>query len=101
VPAKLSYQYAHLKDTLRENPFARKFVPGRNREWLVDCDHSIRNGSAAYFRDLFSDKENTDDLFDRAAVQRLFEAHLNERMNAYHKLCAIATIMEWRRQFWV
>jgi hypothetical protein len=99
VPARISTRYAHLKDRLRDNPFAQKIMPGGNREWLVDCDQSIRTGSASYFRELFSDKENINDLFVHSAVQNLFDAHLNKRVNAYHKLCAIATIIEWRRQF--
>ena len=95
-----SWRWENVKRMVPNN-IKQKFRTGDNRNWVVDCDDAIRTGSAPYFRDLFSDREHMAGLFNIKAVDRLFRSHLNREANEYRKLCAIATIIEWRRQFMV
>ena len=95
-----SWRWENLKRMVPDN-IKRKFRTADSRNWVVDCNDAIRTGSAPYFRDLFSDREHMAGLFKTDAVERLFRAHMERRVSEYHKLCAIATIIEWRRQFGV
>lgn len=109
----ISWRWEHLKgkishsigqqcsqlDKLKYHPLAQRIGIGKNRNWLVDADEAIRTGSAPYFRELFSDRDRMADIFNIDFVDKLFDSHLKRHTNAYQKICAIATIIEWRRQF--
>lgn len=92
----LSWRLEHLKSHM---PFKNK-NGNRNRSYLnVDYDKVIRSGSSSYFYELFSDRERVDDLFNVDAVNNLLNAHMHKHVNESQKLCAIASIIECRRQF--
>jgi asparagine synthetase B (glutamine-hydrolysing) len=62
-------------------------------------DDVIRFGSREYFQDLFSERERIADIFDLRSVSDLFEAHMGRKINAWHKICFLGALIEWRRQF--
>jgi asparagine synthetase B (glutamine-hydrolysing) len=100
VPHCIRQKYSGLRYRLADYPITQKIGIGYKRPcWCIDADDSIRSGSFSYFRELFSDREHMVDLFQIDAVDKLFKDHVERRIHAYDKLCAIATIIEWRRQF--
>ena len=98
IPRRIGQQFSQL-DKLKYHPLAQRIGIGKNRNWLVDVDEAIRTGSAPYFRGLFSDRDHMADIFNVDFVDKLFDSHLKRHTNAYQKLCAVATIIEWRRQY--
>lgn len=99
IPGKTRRQYKSLRNKVGTYQIAQKLRIGDNRNWVVDCDDAVRNGSSAYFHELLSDTQRIENVFNLHAVNRLFKDHMEKRVNAYQKICAIATIIEWRRQF--
>lgn len=91
-----SWRWEYLKNKLSNKNDIR-----RQRCVTVDYDDAIRSDSASYFNELFSDREHMVDLFDIDAVNKLFKDHIEGRINENKKLCSIASIIEWRRQFGV
>jgi len=100
VPHSIRQKYSDLRYKLADYPISQKIGIGYKRPcWCIDADDSIRSGSFSFFQELFSDREHMVDLFNIDAVDKLFKAHVEKRIHVYEKLCAIATIIEWRRQF--
>jgi hypothetical protein len=99
LPSHIRRKYSRLSYKLKETPLVKKTGMGNNRPWIIECDEAIREGSYRYFSDLLSDDQHLADIFNMKAIHRLFRAHSEGRIFQYHKLCAIATIVEWRRQF--
>lgn len=89
-----SWRWEYLKNKLSNRNDTR-----RKRCVTVDYDDAIRSDSSSYFNELFSDREHMVDLFDIDAVNKLFKGHTEGHINENKKLCSIASIIEWRRQF--
>jgi asparagine synthetase B (glutamine-hydrolysing) len=98
IPPVILQNSLQLRNRIEDSRLMRKLGKG-NTFHVIDINKAMRTGSADYFQELFSDKERMLDIFNIDAVKKLHTEHMERRVNNNRKLCKIATIIQWRRQF--
>ena len=98
MPLQFRQKSSCLVDRITESRLGHVLGIG-NRSQVINIDKAIRTGSFIYFRDLFADKDRMIDIFNIDEVEKLYKAHMERSINANFKLCTIASIIQWRRQF--
>jgi asparagine synthetase B (glutamine-hydrolysing) len=98
MPSVIMQNSLRLRNRIADSRLMRKLGQG-NAFHVIDIDNAMRTGSADYLQDLLSDKERMLNIFNIDKVEELRSAHMAGHIYDNSRLCKIATIVQWRRQF--